>query len=74
MRGAADTRGELFEHHRRGGHVPVLLTHPRDRIPALGGIDHPLAVVDGGAQRLLDEHVLVGGERIGEHRRMGEVR
>jgi hypothetical protein len=72
--GAAHPGLELFEHHCWRRHVAVLQAHPGDGVAVGGGVDHPPAVVDGGAQRLLDQDVLVGGERVGEDVGVGEVR
>ena len=71
---AAHPGRQLFEHGGGRRHEPVLQAHPGDRVAIRRRVDDTLAVVDGGAQRLLDQHVLVGGERIGKNGSVGVVR
>jgi hypothetical protein len=68
----------LDEPDQLGGrrHVAVLETDPRQDVVGTlrGQLDDPLAVGDRRAQRLLDEHVQVGGQRVAEDVDVGVVR
>ena len=70
------TGGQLGEQGGGRRHVAVFETHPHHPVgrAGLSGIDHPLAVLHRGAQRLLHQHVKVALEHVAEHVDMGHVR
>ena len=51
---------ELLDEALDRGHVPVLQPHPDHAVVASRRLSHRQRVLHGGAQRLLDHHVLAG--------------
>ena len=74
LRDADGTRRNLVDQAGDRRHVPVLKADPGDRVPALGELEDRVAVVDGGAERLLDQHMEVGRQEVTQHIDVGEIR
>ncbi len=74
LRDADGTRRNLVDQASDRRHVPVLKADPGDRVPALGELKDRVAIVDRGAERLLDQHMEIGRQEVTQHIDVGEIR
>ncbi len=74
LRDAHSARLDLVDQAGDRRHVPVLEADPGDRVPAFGELEDRVAVVDRGAERLLDQHMEIGRQEVTQHIDVGEIR